>query len=248
VVYTFGYHGWGTNTRRLAKLAAEWEEKAGRREPMWVDIRWSRSSRAPEFRDAGFSRATGPKHYLWMQGLGNSAIATKGFKIAHPPDAERLLDVILEAHESRRRVLFFCACELIRVEGRIRCHRAHVANLLLATARRRGRGLTVVASPGGDPESHTFEVDDRHLRGWDSWVMPRARVPQKAPLLVPQATAFVLRGRTEERVALMQTPVYASGWRYRLLWTPLRPMTEAALTRKQASVRKAFGLDEYTTA
>ena len=42
-VYTFGYWGWGTNTERLVKLAAEWEEKAGRHEPLWVDIRWSRS-------------------------------------------------------------------------------------------------------------------------------------------------------------------------------------------------------------
>ena len=46
VAYTFGYWGWGTNTERLVKLAAEWEEKAGRPAPLWVDIRWSRSVRA----------------------------------------------------------------------------------------------------------------------------------------------------------------------------------------------------------
>jgi len=243
VAYTFGYWGWGTNTGRLVKLAAEWEEKAGRPEPMWVDIRWRRSGRAPGFREGAFARATGTALYSWMQGLGNSAIAAKGLKIANPTEASRLLNVILEAHELQRRVIFFCACEQIRMEGRISCHRAHVANLLLAAARRGGHELTVVEWPGGEAESHTFDVDDRHLRGWDSWVMPRSHVPAKAPLLVPQATAFHLRGRSEERVALLQTPLYADGWRYRLLWAPLPPMSEAALARKQKSVRKAFGLE-----
>jgi hypothetical protein len=243
VAYTFGYWGWGTTTERLVKLAAEWEEKAGRPAPLWVDIRWSRSVRAPGFREGAFSRATGAALYTWMQGLGNSAIGVKGLKIANPAAASRLLETILEAHEAQRRVIFFCACEQIRMEGRISCHRAYIANLLLAAARRGGHELTVVEWPGGEAESHIFAVDDRVLRGWDSWVMAKKNVPAKAPLLVPQATAFRLRGRTEERVALMQTPLYANGWKYRLLWTPLPPMSEAALTRKQKSVRQAFGLD-----
>ena len=244
--YTFGYWGWGTTTERLVKLAAEWEEKAGRREPLWVDVRWSRSVRAPGFRDAGFARATGEALYRWMQGLGNSAIGVGSgdVKIANPPDASRLLDAILKAHEDRRRVIFFCACQFPRKEGAITCHRVHVANLVLHAARERAQQVTVVEWPGGEPECHTFEVDDRHLRGWEGFALAAARLPGNAPLLVPQATAFCLHGRTEERVAFIRTPVYAKGWRYRLLCSPVPAMSDTALVHKQKGLRKDFGLEQ----
>ncbi|MEP6651897.1 MAG: hypothetical protein ABJA82_00975 [Myxococcales bacterium] len=243
VAYTFGYWGWGTNTKRLVKLAAEWEEKAGRREPLWVDIRWKRSVRAPGFRGATFARATGAGLYTWMQGLGNSAIGTGKMKIANPKDSSLLLDTILEAHEARRRVIFFCACGLIRVKHRVTCHRARVANLLVAAARRCGKDLTVAEWPGGEPEVHTFEADDRNLRQWDGWVIPKSEVHGKAPLLVPQGTAFRLTGRTEERIALLHTPIYADRWKYRLIWSLLPSLDEDALERKQKSVRSGYGLE-----
>jgi hypothetical protein len=242
--YTFGYWGWGTNTERLVKLAAEWEEKAGRLEPLWVDIRWSRSVRAPGFRDAGFARSTGEALYRWMQGLGNSAIGVGGMTIADPAEASRLLDAILEAHEKRRRVIFFCACEFVREDGELACHRGHVANLVLAAARQGGQALAVQEWPGGDPERHTFEVDDRHLCGWDGFALAAERLPASAPILVPQATAFCLRGKTEELVAFLRTPVYAKGWRHRLLWTPLPAMSDTAVERKQRSLRKKYGLEQ----
>ena len=243
MAYTFGYWGWGTNTDRLVKLAAEWEEKAGRQAPLWVDIRWSRSVRAPGFRDAAFARASGEALYRWMQGLGNSAIGEGGLKIANPEEAPRLLDAIMEAHEQRRRVIFFCACQLLRENGEITCHRGHVANLVLEAARRGGQELTIQEWPGGEPERHTFEADDRRLPDGQSFALSAERLPANAPVLVPQATAFCLHGKTEDRVVFLSAPVYAKGWRHRLLYTSLTAMSDTALVREQKSLRQHFGLE-----
>jgi hypothetical protein len=58
-----------------------------------------------------------------------------------------------KAHQSKRRVIFFCACEY---PGR--CHRFKVAALLRKEARRRGLKLSTIEWPGGKPTVKRIDV------------------------------------------------------------------------------------------
>ena len=76
-------------------------------------------------------------------------------EIADPKAAHDLLAHVLQAHDQKRRVIFFCACEY---PGN--CHRATVAELLLKAAHRKGVRLTVAEWPGGEPT--TAELRTSH--------------------------------------------------------------------------------------
>lgn len=248
LAYTFGYWGWGRQTKRLIELADDWEHSQGRKPPLWVDIRWSRSVRALGFRDDAFERTAGPDRYLWLRGLGNSAVTEGGMmKIADRKQAEVLLDAILEANDRGRRVIFFCACELVRVEGRCNCHRDRVASLLLAAARRRRRRLTIIEWPGGEPQHLQFEVADKRIRSWKTFVLPRAVLPRSAPLLVPQGTALYLHGKESDVTLFLQTPTYSGGWRHRILRYYQQPMTPKQVEREQRSIQRWYGLRPRST-
>ena len=71
----------------------------------------------------------------------------------------RLLDLALEAAQRRQRILFFCACEFPKW-----CHRADVADLVLAEARRRRIALVVEEWPGGQPADILLTVDEVEFR------------------------------------------------------------------------------------
>lgn len=248
LAYTFGYWGWGRQTKRLIELADTWEMNERRKPPLWVDIRWSRSVRALGFRDDAFERTVGPDRYVWLRGLGNRAVSDGGpMKIADPKQVEVLLDAILKAHERRRRVIFFCACELVRVDGRCNCHRDRVAGLLLAAARRRRRRLTVVEWPGGEPFHVQYGIADKHIRNWDTFVLPRKLLPRAAPLLMPQGTAVQLHGKETDLTVFLQTPTYSGGWRHRILRYYQQPMTPAQVEREQRSIQRWYGLRPRST-
>jgi hypothetical protein len=242
--YSFGYHGWGTNTKGLVKLAADWERDQGRQPPLWVDVRWRRAGRAPEFKDNRFAEATGGDAYLWMRGLGNRAIETGGpMSIADPTEAKALSDTIFEAHAAGRRVIFFCACDLVRVDGATTCHRDEVASLVLAAAKRAKRHLTIVEWPGGVPRNFEFKADDRDLRGWDRLVIPQSLVTSGTPLLLPQATAFTFEGEAERLLAFLHTPIYSKVWKYRILRCFGEKKSQAAIARERKNVQQSYGLD-----
>lgn len=145
-LFTWGYSGWGSSVPQWLDATAAAERARGYEPPVFVDVRFSRSVRAPGFRDHAFERAVPEGRYVWMKGLGNEGIASGGLKIHKPETAELLLDLAIREKEQRRRVIFFCSCA-----SPARCHRNQVRDLLLRAAKRRRLPLQVVEWPGGEP-------------------------------------------------------------------------------------------------
>jgi hypothetical protein len=156
-VFTWGYWGWGSHTSDFVKRARRIERARGWKSPIFVDIRKSRAVRAHGFSGDAFNKACGTNGYVWMPKLGNQRIAEGkgGIKISDPGAARDLFDLIVRAAQSKRRVIFFCACEY---PGR--CHRFQVATLLKKEARRRGFNLNCVEWPGGEPTISRIDVQD----------------------------------------------------------------------------------------
>jgi hypothetical protein len=103
-------------------------------------------------------------------------------EIADPGAVNDLLEHILQAHNQKRRVLFFCACEYPGTVHSPSCHRATVAGLLLkVAAHQKDVRLTVAEWPGGEPrvaELRTSpQVVKQVLRG--ATRLPLAKLSQK---------------------------------------------------------------------
>lgn len=79
-------------------------------------------------------------------------------QIADPAAAADLLDLALESGRQRQRVIFFCSCERPRCDGKIACHRATVAGLVLKAAKKRGVAVETVEWPGNEPRKLNLEV------------------------------------------------------------------------------------------
>jgi hypothetical protein len=172
--FSWGYWGWGGNhTRDFVRTVDAVERARGKRPPIFVDIRKSRSVRALGFRDAAFQEMVGKPRYQWMgKKLGNPHIVgrgKRGIRITDPSGGDDLLDVVADAQRDNRRVIFFCACK-----RPCDCHRSDVAALLVKVARRRGMTLKIVEWPGGDPETVGLTVSDEVVKGV---LRDRKRVP-----------------------------------------------------------------------
>jgi hypothetical protein len=159
-LFSWGYWGWGTSTEQLVHGVDAAERWRGFEPPVFVDIRISRSVRAPGFRDAAFEQVVGPSRYRWMSDLGNEGILDGGrLRIKNPAAAEVLLDIATELLATgHRRLIFFCACEFPGPPENLSCHRVEVASLLLAAAHRRRRPIDVTEWPGGDPKLDALDV------------------------------------------------------------------------------------------
>jgi hypothetical protein len=162
--FTWGYWGWGSHTSDFVKGARQLERARGRKSPIFVDIRLSRSVRAVGFSGNAFEKACGKDGYFWMPKLGNRRIADgrTGIKIADASAGKELVDLIVRAHQSKRRVIFFSACEY---PGR--CHRFEVAALLKKEAGRRGLMLTTIEWPGGEPIIKRIDVEKNVVQRGD---------------------------------------------------------------------------------
>lgn len=160
-MFSWGYWGWGSATRELVNAVDAIERGRGFRPPLFVDTRISRSVRAKGFRDHAFQDLVGNNRYVWMRSLGNKRILnrTGGIQIAEPKAADELLDLAIDAAKQNRRLIFFCACEVPRFAGKVSCHRAVIADLLIAAAKKRNEHLAVVEWPGGEPRDLQFELD-----------------------------------------------------------------------------------------
>ncbi len=195
-LFSFGYWGSGSATRALVDAVNQAESSRGFEPPLWVDIRISRSVRAVGFRDHAFEQLLGSQ-YLHMKDLGNERVKDRvkdrvgGMKIRNPAAATELLDHALNS--PRRRVIFFCACE---IPGE--CHRHVVAKLVKAAAARRKLNVNVVEWPGGTPTALRFEVEPSVLSAI-------ARGAQKTIALPPEisvgAAAALPWGSNAELVA-----------------------------------------------
>jgi hypothetical protein len=160
-LYTWGYWGWGNATEQFVAAADAVEAGRGHAPPLFADVRIRRSVRATGFNGNRFGELLGGARHRWMPALGNRAILGGGgadIQIDRPEAAEELLDLALAGAAEGRRTLFFCACEWPRQDGRMSCHRAAVADLVLDAARRRRTAVQVVEWPGGEPGLLDLEV------------------------------------------------------------------------------------------
>jgi hypothetical protein len=216
-VFSFGYWGWGGETEALVVAADAVERARGFGPPIFVDIRLSRSVRAEGFRDDAFERLVGFDGYRWMRTLGNRSIKTgeNRIRIAAPEAAEQLLDLALDARRDRRRVIFFCACEVPRV-----CHRRAVGHLLLRVAARRGLPINVTEWPGTVASalverdlSVTAQTYDS-LLGGSVWIpLPRSITAAEAGSLAYGSVVRVRsRGRPDALVAIGRVQARLGRW------------------------------------
>ena len=200
-MFSWGFWGWGTATAQLIAAVDVAELDRGFSPPVFVDIRFRRSGRAPGFRDDAFERLLGRQRYRWMPTLGNSSIGTRRkTKIACPPAAAHLLDTALDAAERRARVIFYCACESPWASN---CHRHIVAGLVRRVARLRRLPVRVQEWPGGKPSASpemlrvSPDIFRAAAHGALAIPLPSSRAPREW-VGVPWGTLVVLRAGKEE--------------------------------------------------
>jgi hypothetical protein len=165
-IFTWGYYGWGNHTPQLVEAVDAVETSRGFEPPLFVDIRIRRSVRAAGFTGSAFERLVGSTRHCWMKSLGNKSIETRigpRIQIAEPSAADQLLDLALDIFRKRQRLLFFCSCKWPRCDGRINCHRATVAGLLLKAAKKRGLKIEVVGGPVVSNGKSSWMWDRRSL-------------------------------------------------------------------------------------
>jgi hypothetical protein len=187
--FTWGYHGWGNESRHFLRAADACEKSRGYVPPFFVDLRLSRSGRAENFRGNNFAKIAGADRYRWMPQLGNNHVASKQgplIQIVDPVAAELLLDQIIEFHQRKQRIVMFCHCakSWLRLDnGYPSCHRVEVATLLLAAAKARRLKLTVAEWPGSEPVSRQVQCDERQTKAFKTGAsfIPVASVDDKLP-------------------------------------------------------------------
>ena len=180
-IFTWGYWGWGTTTEQLIQAVDAVESSRGYQPPMFVDIRISRSVRAPGFNGRAFEKTLGPSRYRWLDALGNLAVQEGGaMRIKEPAAADTLLDMAVECGHIGQRILFFCSCEFpgAEVDG---CHRATVASLVLEAARIRGLPVQIVEWPGGEPRLKDFDIQ-LSAPAFDKVCRGAASIPLEGPV------------------------------------------------------------------
>lgn len=179
-LFSFGYWGWGTSTAQLVQAFDALERSRGFNPPILVDIRISRSVRAPGFNNRALERLVGADRYVHMPQLGNRAVLVntgEAVTIANPGAAGSLLDLAISAHSKSRRIVFFCACPYQMQDGKPFCHRYEVGSLLLKEARSRNQSIIVTEWPGTEPQvlrlSLPSEILKKLRRGMKSIPLPK---------------------------------------------------------------------------
>jgi hypothetical protein len=172
-IFTFGYWGWGNATRELIRSIDKIERERGYRSPILIDIRISRSVRAPGFYEAALEKQLGRERYKWFPRLGNLQVKRKrqGITIADPFAATVLLRKAVKYAAENRRIIVFCACPSPR-----HCHRRVVGNLILKEASRLGKRIEVVEWPGGAPLRSKIRVTDKEFSAADKPLVKNVRV------------------------------------------------------------------------
>jgi hypothetical protein len=195
-LFSFGYWGWGNETRRLVEAVDAAEKMRGFRPPVFVDARISRTVRAVGFREHAFEDLVGPDRYLWMRDLGNERVLEKGatgIRIRDPRAVEVLLDRMIELAASRRRIILFCSCEEASS-----CHRTTIMGLARRAALRRGLQLETLEWPGGAPSRAEARVDRGViagvLRGRKAAPLKEVRALGRLAALAPESAVRLMEG------------------------------------------------------
>ena len=218
-LFSWGYWGWGNHTARLVEAIDAIESARGFAPPLLVDVRYSRGVRAVGFREQALQQLVGAERYRWLRGLGNRAIHEStgpAVVIANPSAASELLDLSVTAARSRRRVIFFCACEVPRTDEGTTCHRVEAGRLVLRAAAHRQLPMTIVEWPGGDTGDIAIEVGRpllRQIRRGRTSVPLRGSSLEAAPAGLAHGT-LVTATAGEEQVRFVSGPTRYStdGW------------------------------------
>ena len=179
-LFSFGYWGWGNSTPQLIEAFDALEHSRGFNPPLLVDIRISRSVRAPGFNNRALELLVGNNRYVHMPELGNRAIIQntgEEITIANPDAAESLLDLAINAQTKNRRIVFFCACPFQMQDGKASCHRYEVGSLLLTFAQKRSEQILITEWPGTEPQELSLTLSPQVLkklrRGLKSVPLPK---------------------------------------------------------------------------
>jgi hypothetical protein len=201
--FTWGYWGWGSESKHFVR-AVDWlEKKRGFLPPVFVDLRFARCGRAVNFKGNSFRDIVGERRYVWRPKLGNKRIKTKTGKrlqIAEPAAAAKLLDLIVELSKKHRRVVMFCACPQPMYCGRPVCHRAVVANLLIKEAKKHGLSLEIAEWPGEKPVSLIVNASESQKASIekDSSYVPLGPVSGRIPSMAVLGWGSSVRFKTSD--------------------------------------------------
>ncbi len=254
-LFTWGYWGWGTATDQLVQAVDAVEASRGYEPPLFVDIRISRSVRAPGFNGRAFERTVGSSRYRWLDALGNLAIRDGGsMRIKDPAAADTLLDIAATGADSRKRVLLFCSCEFPGVEGN-GCHRATVARLVLKAASRRKLPTKVVEWPGGEPRPVSLGIElsqeafDKVRRGSTTSVPLQNPVQLAAMAGLPWCSLVAVRPNIDDSappLLLLSGPArYKKGGWYLPIYENIDPeLSPDGIRRRIQELRKGCGFVE----
>jgi hypothetical protein len=250
-IFSWGYWGWGTATKQLLKAVASVEAERGFEPPVFIDVRWNRSVRAPGFNGGAFEKLCGKDGYCWMKSLGNRAISDDGarrIQIADPLAAHELLYRALDAVDQGRRAVFFCSCSRPKRNDLGRCHRTDVARLVLNVATRRSIPVEVVEWPGGKPRQFELDVKAQAFeavaRGRQS--IPLGTRPDLSEVAgLPWGTVLKLRCRNSLATALVGPALYErKQWVLPIIDGPFESdSTLSQLKQRAPSLRRRFGYE-----
>ena len=250
-IFTFGYYGWGNHTPQLVEAVDAVERSRGFEPPLFVDIRIRRTVRAKGFQGNAFENLLGQDRHRWMKSLGNKFIQTRtgpNIQIADPGATDELLDLAIDSASRKQRLLFFCSCQWPRCDGEIHCHRATVAELVLAAAKKRAVPVEIVEWPGGEPSKIDLDVTPQMFAAIrkDRMTVPLGDSPdltQVAGLPWGSIATIQANGEKLHRVvgpAISQT----TGWALPVFPYFPGPATDLSEFEREAEkLRKAWGLN-----
>ncbi len=190
-----------------------------------------------------------------MKSLGNRFIETRTgppIQIADPSAASDLLDLATQCAAEGRRLLFFCGCRLLRIDGKTACHRDTVAGLVPAAAKRAGSPVSVVEWPGGEPEDRDLDVTRStwEALGQESVTLALASDAEVRRLrCLPWASVVTVRSGVRAMRVLSGPASYSRGqWLLpayeRFAGTGVAP---SAIKRRAAALRETWGLKARST-
>lgn len=250
-IFSFGYHGWGTQTRRLINLVDDSEKESGFRPPLWVDARDNRSVRAPGFRDHEYRKALGHDRYEWMQGLGNKNVSNdRPAELNDPSAIGMLLDRALEESSEKRRVIFFCSCQLPDWKG-ASCHRFRlISPLLVRHAKKLGKKISVIEWPGGNPRTIRIGGNSRILALLKA---ERSSLPMRAlrvavPRNLPYGSIVEFQFPDQTVPILTGLAFFRKEWLLPWYEIPFRPnLSKSYLQKKSSQLRKRNHLQGFAS-
>jgi hypothetical protein len=215
--FTWGYWGWGSESKHFVRAVDALEKKRGFLPPVFVDVRIARNGKAANFKGRSFETIVGSRRYVWMKKLGNKRILSgkgKRIQIADPSAAGDLLDLIIELDKPRRHVIMFCACEepLLKCDdGFPSCHRVEIARLLLGAAKQRQLALELSEWPGESPSSLQVNASEsqRKVLGKGARYIPLGSVEARLPSMAVLGWGSNIQFKTaEENWTVVTGPAY----------------------------------------